>query len=313
MQSGRNKGEDRKTMQYSLFFIQRFKGKVLFNVPMSEHTSFGIGGPADVMAFPQDEGDLKDLIAFCESKGFQFHLLGAGTNLLVRDGGVRGIVVNMSEGFRDISWLDEGKAIVGAGVKLPELVAQARDRGLSGIEFAVNIPGTVGGAVMMNAGAYGGEMADVVEGIETIGRKGQKGFMPKSEIGFSYRKAEIPRGAIVTRAHMRFRSGDPEGIKERMREFRERRKASSAVHSPNAGSIFKNPEGKVAGMLIQEAGLKGERIGGAMVSEAHANYIVNAGRAKAKDVLALMALIRDRVFSMSGIVLEPEIKVIGED
>ncbi|MBZ0220780.1 MAG: UDP-N-acetylmuramate dehydrogenase [Candidatus Methylomirabilis sp.] len=300
-------------MQYSLFFIQRFKGKVLFNVPMSEHTSFRIGGPADVMAFPQDEGDLKDLVAFAESKGFQFHVLGAGTNLLVRDGGVRGIVVNMCEGFKDTSWLDDGKAIVGAGVKLPELVTQARDRGFSGLEFAVNIPGTVGGAVMMNAGAYGGEMADVVEGIEVIGRKGQKGFIPKSELNFSYRRAELPKGAIVTRAHMRFRKSDPEEIKGRMAEFRERRKASSAIHSPNAGSIFKNPEGKIAGKLIEEAGLKGERSGGAMVSEAHANYIVNTGGAKAKDVLTLMALIRDRVFSSKGIVLEPEIKVIGED
>lgn len=313
MQAGRNKGEDRDSMQYSLFFIQRFKGKVLFNVPMSEHTSFRIGGPADVMAFPQDEGDLKDLVAFAESKGFQFHVLGAGTNLLVRDGGVRGIVVNMSEGFRDISWLDDGKAIVGAGVKLPELVAQSRDRGLSGLEFAVNIPGTVGGAVIMNAGAYGGEMAEVVEGIEVIGRKGQKGFIPRSELNFSYRKADLPKGAIVTRAHMRFGKRDPEEIKERMAEFREKRKASSAVSSPNAGSIFKNPEGKIAGRLIEEAGLKGERSGGAMVSESHANYIVNTGRAKAKDVLALMALIRDRVFSLKGIVLEPEIKVIGED
>lgn len=312
MQAGRGR-EDRNSMQYSLFFIQRFKGKVLFNVPMSEHTSFRIGGPADVMAFPQDDGDLKDLVAFAESKGFQFHVLGAGTNLLVRDGGVRGIVVNMCEGFKDTSWLDEGKAVVGAGVRLPELVNQARDRGLSGLEFAVNIPGTVGGAVMMNAGAYGGEMADVVEGIEVIGRKGQKGFIPKSELNFSYRKAVLPKGAIVTRAHMRFRKGGPEEIRARMAEFRERRKASSAIPYPNAGSIFKNPEGRIAGKLIEEAGLKGERSGGAMVSEAHANYIVNAGGAKAKDVLALMALVRDKVFSSLGIVLEPEIKVIGED
>jgi UDP-N-acetylmuramate dehydrogenase len=310
--TGKNKGEDK--VQYSLFFIQRFKGKVLFNVPMSDYTSLRIGGPADVMAFPQDEGDLKDLMAFADAKGFPFYVLGAGTNLLVRDGGIRGIVVNMTEGFKDITWLDNGKAIVGAGVKLPDLVVQSRDRGLSGIEFAANIPGTIGGAVCMNAGAYGGEMKDVIEGIEIAGRKGQKGFIPRSELNFSYRKAELPKGAIVTRAHMIFELRDTEEIRAKITEFRERRKATmNAINFPNAGSIFKNPEGASAGRLIEEAGLKGERSGGAQVSEAHANYIVNTGGARAKDILALMALVRDRVFSSKGVVLEPELKVVGED
>lgn len=310
--TGKNKAEDK--VQYSLFFIQRFKGKVLFNVPMSEYTSLRIGGPADVMAFPQDEGDLKDLLAFAEAKGFPYYVLGAGTNLLVRDGGIRGIVVNMTEGFGDIAWLEDGKAIVGAGVRLPDLVLQARDRGLSGIEFATGIPGTVGGAVCMNAGAYGGEMKDVVEGVETAGRKGHKGFIPKSELNFSYRRSELPRGAVVTRAHMSFSASTPEEIKARIAAFKERRKAAmSAIGFPNAGSVFKNPEGAPAGRLIEEAGLKGERSGGALISEAHANYIVNAGGAKAKDVLALMAIVRDRVFSARGVVLEPEIKVVGED
>lgn len=310
--AGKNKGEDK--VQYSLFFIQRFKGKVLFNVPMSEHTSLKIGGPADVMAFPQDEGDLKDLMAFADAKGFPFYVLGQGTNLLVRDGGIRGIVVNMTEGFGDISWLDDGKAIVGAGVRLPDLVMQAAGRGLSGVEFAVNIPGTVGGAVCMNAGAYGSEMKDVVEGVEIAGKKGHKGFIPRSELGFSYRRAELPRGAIVTRAHMAFEKKDAEEIKTKIASFREKRRASSsAVAFPNAGSIFKNPSTGPAGRLIEEAGLKGEKIGGAQISEAHANYIVNTGGARAKDVLALMALVRDRVFSMKGVVLEPEIKVVGED
>lgn len=311
MQKG--KGEQKVSVQYSLFFIQRFKGKVLFNVPMSEYTSLKIGGSADVMAFPQDDGDLKDLLAFADAKGFPFYILGAGTNLLVRDGGIRGIVVNMTEGFKDISFQEDGKAVIGAGVKLSEAVAQMRDNGLSGLEFGVNIPGTIGGAVSMNAGAYGSEMKDVVEGIEVLGKKGQKGFIPKSELGFSYRRAEIPKGSIITRAHMRFEKKSVEEIKERIKEFRERRKASSPISFPNAGSIFKNPEGKVAGKLIEEAGLKGERVGGAQISEVHANYIVNTGGAKAKDVLALMALIRDRLYSSKGIVLEPEIKVIGED
>lgn len=144
------KGEDKVSAQYSLFFIQRFKGKVLFNVPMSEHTSLKIGGPADVMAFPQDEGDLKDLLSFAETKDFPFFVMGGGTNLLVRDGGIRGIVINMSEGFKDMVW-QEDKAVIGSGVRLAEVLNHCRDAGLSGFEFAAGIPGTLGGAVAMNA------------------------------------------------------------------------------------------------------------------------------------------------------------------
>ncbi len=307
------KAEDKATAQYSLFFIQRFKGKVLFNVPMSEYTSLRIGGMADVMAFPQDEGDLKDLLAFAEAKGFAYYILGAGTNLLVRDAGVRGIVVNMTEGFKDVVWQDEAKASVGSGMKLAELVAQCRDKGLSGIEFAVNIPGTVGGALAMNAGAYGGEMKDVVEGVEVIGRKGVKGFLPKDKLEFSYRKAELPKYSAVTVVNMRFTLSTPDDVREKMREFAEKRKANAKVQYPNAGSVFKNPEGLYAGRLIEEVGLKGEKIGQAQFSPVHANYIINLGGAKAKDVLALMALARDTVYSQKGIVLEPEIKVVGED
>ncbi|MBI5644391.1 MAG: UDP-N-acetylmuramate dehydrogenase [Deltaproteobacteria bacterium] len=302
-----------ETVQYSLFFIQRFKGKVLFNVPMSEYTSFKIGGPADVMAFPQDEGDLKDLIAFAEAKGFPFYILGGGTNLLVRDGGFRGIVINMSEGFKDIAWQEETKAIVGAGVKLSEVLSQCRERGLGGFEFASGIPGTVGGAVLMNAGAYGGEMREVVEGVEVLGKKGQKGFIPRSELGFAYRKAEVPKGAVVVRAHMTFTKITTDAVKEKIKEFKDRRKTTSHIAYPNAGSIFKNPENGFAGRLIEELGLKGERAGDAQVSEVHGNYIVNLGNARAKDVLSLMALVRDRVYRERGVVLEPEIKVIGED
>jgi len=307
------KGEDKVSAQYSLFFIQRFKGKVLFNVPMSEHTSLKIGGLADVMAFPQDEGDLKDLLSFAEAKDFPFFVMGGGTNLLVRDGGIRGIVINMSEGFKDIVWQDN-KAVIGSGVRLVEILNHCRDAGLSGFEFAAGIPGTLGGAIAMNAGAYGSEMKDVVEGVELLGKKGQKLFMPRSEINFSYRKAELPKGAVVVRAHMGFTKKSAEEVKEKIRELREKRKSTSgAIHYPNAGSIFRNPEGMFAGKLIEEAGLKGERSGDAEVSDVHANCIVNLGRARAKDVLTLMALIRDRVYGRKGVVLEPEIKVVGED
>lgn len=310
----KSKAEQGKpSMQYSLFFIQRFKGKVLFNVPMSRYTSLKVGGPADVMAFPQDAGDLKDLIAFAEAKNFPFFILGAGTNLLVRDGGYRGIIINMCDGFKDVTWQDDSKVVMGAGVRLVEALALCADRGLSGLEFAAGIPGTMGGAVAMNAGAFGAEMKDIVEGVETIGRKGRKGFIPASEIGFSYRSSNLPKDVVVVRVHLNLKPADRQEIKERIKFFRERRKAASNVMFPNAGSVFKNPPDNYAGRLIEEAGLKGERCGEAQVSDVHANYIVNIGDAGAKDVLALMATVRDRVYSRTGVVLEPEIKVIGED
>ncbi len=308
------KGDNEKmSVQYPLFFIQRFKGKVLFDVPMSGHTSLRIGGNADVMAFPQDETDLKDIVNFAESKGFDYYIMGAGTNLLVRDGGVRGIVVNLSEGFKDIVWNDDLGADVGAGVMLPELVQLCAKKGLSGLEFASGIPGTVGGAVAMNAGAYGGEIKDVIDAVEVITKKGQRLFIPKGELEFSYRHSELPKGSIVVRAHMAFKKEDPAAIREKIKDIKDKRKGASGIHYPNAGSIFKNPPECPAGRLIEEAGFKGLKTGDAMVSDVHANYIVNTGNAKAKDVLSLMAQIRDKVYGEKGIVLEPEIKVIGED
>ncbi len=298
--------------QYSLFFIQRFKGKVLFNVPMSDHTSFGIGGSADVMAFPQDDGDLKELLNFAESKRFKYYVLGGGSNVLVRDGGFRGIVMNMADGFGEITWIDDTRAVVGVGVKLSRLLNECLKRGLGGVEFVAGIPGTVGGAVIMNAGAYGFEMKNTVEGVEFVGRKGKRGFMPSAEIGFEYRKSDMPKGTVAVRVHMSFTKKDPEEMRELIESYRHRRKATSMVGYPNAGSIFMNPEGRIAGRLIDEAGLKGLRCGDAVVSEVHANYIINTGKATAHDVLSLMATIRDRVYRSKGVLLEPEIKIIGE-
>ncbi|MBI5599861.1 MAG: UDP-N-acetylmuramate dehydrogenase [Deltaproteobacteria bacterium] len=301
------------TKQFDLFFVQRFKGKVLFGVPMSDYTSIRIGGPADVMAFPQDEADLADLLTFAASKNFPLFVLGRGTNLLVRDSGIRGIVVNMNEGFKDMLWVEGEKAISGAGVMLAGLLKECEEKGLGGLEFACSIPGTVGGAVVMNAGAYGGEMKDVVEGVEVLNRKGKKGFLTASEIDFSYRATGLPKDAIVIRAHLKFERKDPAAIAAKIKEFRKKREETAAVKYPSAGSVFKNHGLEPAGRLIEEAGLKGCSVGDARISDAHANYIVNAGGARARDVLGLMALVRDRVYSTRGIVLEPEIKVVGED
>jgi UDP-N-acetylmuramate dehydrogenase len=310
-------GEKKVARQYPLFFVQRFKGKVLFNVAMCEYTFLLIGGPADVMAFPRDDGDLKDLLVFANTKNYPAFILGAGTNLLVRDGGIRGIVVNMTEGFKDITWQEETgetlACVVGAGLSLARMVSVCTERGLTGLEFASGIPGTLGGAVIMNAGAYGHEMKDVVEGVEILDRKGKRGFLSRADLAFAYRSADIPEGAVVVRVHMRFEKKDPGEIKKSTEQYRARRKLTSDIRLPNAGSIFKNPEGYVTGKLVEEAGLKGVRYGDAQISEVHGNYIVNLGNAKAKDVLALISLIRDKIYSLKGIVLEPEIKVVGED
>jgi len=307
--------KERKAMaeQFNLFQIERFKGKALFNVPMSRYTSLKIGGNADCMAFPKDETDLRDILSFAASKNFPVHLIGAGTNLLVRDGGIRGVVVNMSEGFSDINWTGEDICIAGSGLRLAELLSEASRRGLTGLEFACGIPGTIGGAVIMNAGAYGGEMKDVVEGIEILTAKLKKGFLSRAELKFSYRHSAVPQGAIILRAHMRFEKNTPDGVEGRMKEFRKKRETTMAIRFPNAGSIFKNPEGFSAGKLIDETGLKGKRIGDAAISEIHANYIVNTAHATARDVLSLMALMRDTVHRNTGIVLEPEIRVMGDD
>jgi UDP-N-acetylmuramate dehydrogenase len=300
--------------QYPLIFVERFKGRILFNVPLAEFTSFGIGGPAEVMAFPLDESDLKEILHFAASRKFPFFIMAMGTNLLVRDGGFRGIVINMRDGLKGVEWNDEScTAVVGAGEKTAAFVAGAAERGLAGMEFACAIPGSMGGAVVMNAGAHGRDMSDVVDGVEVMDLKGKKRFVPAAEMRVSYRSSEIGDDLVVTRVHLRLQRDDPEKIRKRIRALVEKRKASAPVLPANAGSIFKNPEGDYAGRLIEKAGFKGLSEGGAVVSEAHANYIVNRGGARAADVLSLMATLRDGVYRRFGILLEPEIKVIGED
>lgn len=290
-----------------------FKGRILFDVPMKEYTSIKIGGPADVMVFPKDADDLIAILKFASNKGFPVFVMGSGTNLLVRDNGIRGIVINLSDDFHEIVWTGDDKVTAGAGVRLMELANLCRDKGLSGLEFAVGIPGAIGGSVFMNAGAYGGEMKDVIEKIEAVDIKGKMHTFDKASLKFSYRKCELPADMIITKVYLRLQKGSPDEIKKRMKECKDKRKAAQAINLPNAGSIFKNPQGSSAGMLMEESGLKGVKIGRAQISEAHGNYIVNLGHASARDVLALIAIARDKIFKIKGILLETEIKVIGED
>jgi UDP-N-acetylmuramate dehydrogenase len=223
----------------------------------------------------------------------------------------------MTEGFKDISWQEETNetmaCVVGAGLSLARMVSVCTEKGLTGLEFAYGIPGTLGGAVVMNAGAYGHEMKDVTEGVEILDKKAKRGFLSRADLAFAYRSAQIPEGAVVVRIHMRFKKKDPELIKKSIEEYKKRRERTSDIRLPNSGSIFKNPQGLVAGKLVEEAGLKGVRSGDAQISEVHGNYIVNLGNARARDVLTLISIMRDRIYSLKGIVLEPEIKIVGED
>ncbi|MBI5286569.1 MAG: UDP-N-acetylmuramate dehydrogenase [Deltaproteobacteria bacterium] len=290
-----------------------FKGRILFDVSMKDYTSFRIGGPADVMAFPVEEDDLMGILQFATARGLPVFTLGAGTNLLVRDRGIRGVVVNLTEGFKGLKWNGDNRVVAGAGVRLMDLAIKCKERGLSGLEFAVGIPGTLGGAVVMNASAYGGEMKDVVDAVEGVTLTGQWASLDKESIGFRYRGCDLPGDVVITNVHMRFKKDTVNGIEQRMKAMRKKRATTQKVTFLNAGCIFKNPEGVSAGRLIEEVGLKGARVGNAQTSRVHANYIVNLGSAKATDVLNLMALIRDKVYQEKGILLEIEVKVVGED
>ena len=285
---------------------------IRFSEPMSQHTSFKVGGPAELFFEPADVEELKKTLGFVIEHKIPYYVIGNGTNLLVGDNGIRGAIIKVGESFGEIDIVGE-EITVECGVLLSTLSKAAARNALTGLEFASGIPGYLGGAVAMNAGAYGGEMKDVVEKIEAVDIKGQTHTFDKASLKFSYRKCELPADMIITKAYLRLQKGSPDEIKKRMKECKDKRKATRAINLSNAGSIFKNPQGSSAGMLIEESGLKGVKIGGAQISEAHGNYIVNLGNASARDVLALIAIARDKIFKIKGILLETEIKVIGED
>jgi UDP-N-acetylmuramate dehydrogenase len=289
------------------------QGKVLYRVLMKRYTSFKIGGLAEVMVFPETITDLKTTVEFCQNKGIPWRVIGKGTNLLVKDGGIEEIIINMSNTFQQVELIDDLAIRAGAGLRLARLVKFCQVSGLEGMEFAAGIPGTVGGAIVMNAGADGKEIADVIskasiykykEGISGIERKNMK---------FSYRHMEKPDSAIFLEAEFSLKKGDPIEIRERIVEGLRKRRNSQPLSMPSAGSIFKNPPDDYAGRLIDKAGLKSMRIGDAQVSETHANFIVNRGRARARDVIELIESIRKEIKKQSGVKLELEVEIIGRD
>ncbi|KXG78587.1 UDP-N-acetylenolpyruvoylglucosamine reductase [Fervidicola ferrireducens] len=286
--------------------------RVKIDEPMKYHTSFRIGGPADVMVLPQDVDEIRKVVNYCNQNSIPFFVMGNGTNLLVRDKGIRGVVIKIAQNFNDVKV--EGNIIKARAGALLSLVAKAAlENGLTGLEFASGIPGTLGGAIIMNAGAYDGEMAKVVREVVVMDLKGEISSMKNEELDFSYRWCKLQTGGkIVLEAKLELEAGAYEDIKRKMEEFSKRRKMKQPLNMPSAGSTFKRPPGNYAGFLIEKAGLKGFKVGDAMVSELHAGFIVNTGNATAKDVLSLIEIIQNRVKEKFGILLEPEIKVVGE-
>jgi UDP-N-acetylmuramate dehydrogenase len=288
------------------------KGEIRCGAPMSEYTSYRVGGPADCLVFPADADDLKKILGWCRLENRPYFLLGNGTNLLVRDGGIRGCVVSLS---RLTGIEEDGDCIVraGAGEPLGRLVEFACRRNLAGLEFAAGIPGSVGGALVMNAGAFQGEMKGVVECVRFMDAAERVFTRTNEGCRFAYRYMYMQNGEVILEGRFRLKRDGEEEIRTRIDEIIKKRMARHPYDLPSAGSVFKNPSAEPAARLIEGAGLKGTTIGGAQVSEKHANFIVNCGRARAQDVLALIRLVQDRVFQEKGIRLEPEIRIVGEE
>ena len=291
-------------------FAEKIGCEVKRNVPLSGFTTFKIGGPAELMVIPRSADALSQTVKKCFESGITPFILGNGSNLLVADSGIKGVTLYI--GALDGISLEGGEIIrCAAGVSVSRLCCFALENGLAGLEFAYGIPGSVGGAIYMNAGAYGGEFSQVTAGCEFIDKDGELRRMEAADMQLSYRHSVFSEnGGIVTAAFLRLHQGDSTEIRERMNGFLEQRRDKQPLQYPSAGSVFKRPEGFYAGALIEQCGLKGKSIGGAQVSEKHAGFIINTGGATASDVLALIELIQKTVLKETGVLLEPEIKVV---
>ncbi|WP_179136970.1 UDP-N-acetylmuramate dehydrogenase [Candidatus Entotheonella palauensis] len=298
-------------------------GRKRFHQPLARYSSFRIGGSADALVLVEDIENLKTLQAIALAHDIPLFILGGGSNLLIRDGGIRGIVVAMRGTFRTCrvvpcadepeSGCQRAEVHAGAGCSLSRLAMQLAQQSWSGLEFAYGIPGTLGGAMIMNAGTHLGDLSQVVIAAQVLLASGRVETIPSQDLGLRYRGSSYPAASIVVGATLRVQQGNRDTIESAMRESNERRQRTQPLWLPNAGSIFKNPPGTAAARLIDELGLKGTRIGGAMISPVHANFLVNVDGAKATDVEALMQLIRTRVYEAYGIELEPEVRIVGEE
>ena len=280
---------------------------------MDQYSTFRVGGRAEAICFPSELALLRQVVSFLSNSDIPYLVIGKGSNLLVRDGGIEGIVIILRGELAAIVKDGEGGDTLraGGGATIGDLLSYCADNNLSGPEFLAGIPGTMGGAVFMNAGAFGKELGEMVEEIYVVTRGGELVVMGRSQLAFSYRQLSLAGGTVIHGVKLRLHKDTGVGVRGRILDYLRRRKESQPLDLPSAGSVFRNPPGDYAGRLIEGAGLKGKRIGGAMISRKHANFIVNSGGARAGDVLSLMDLARNRVRDMTGIELEPEIRIVG--
>ena len=290
---------------------ERFGARLRKGASLAELTSFRIGGPADLLLIVENEEELRAAMAAAWRKRVAAFCLGLGTNLLVSDRGVRGLVLRLGEGLAGLEF-DGSQVRAGAAARFGRLVEEAVERALEGLEFGEGIPGSVGGGLMMNAGAFGGEMAQVVRYVHGVTEQGESLRLSGEEVGFSYRRTALPPRFVITRVDFELKPGDGASLRARVAELSAKRNARQPRGLPNAGSVFKNPPGNFAGRLLEGAGLKGARMGGAAFSTEHANFIVNLGSARAEDVRGLIELARSRVKERSGVSLEPEVRMVGD-
>jgi UDP-N-acetylmuramate dehydrogenase len=280
--------------------------------PMSRHTTFRVGGPVTLMALPKSRQEAITAIREAAAVGIIPFYLGKGSNLLVSDAGIDGFVIKNVSGADGIRQEDERTLYVESGVSLAQAAVYAMERGLSGMEFAHGIPGTLGGAVWMNAGAYDGEMSQIVTEAHYVTREGESHCLPASQLGFGYRHSVFSDSDhLILGARLVLTPGEREAIQQRMAQLMEQRRAKQPLEFPSGGSTFKRPPGHFAGALIEGCGLKGARVGDAQVSEKHAGFVINLGGASCEDVLGLMTLVRKRVLQETGVLLEPELRLIG--
>ncbi|MEE0171832.1 MAG: UDP-N-acetylmuramate dehydrogenase [Dorea formicigenerans] len=289
------------------------KDSILIDEPMSRHTTFRVGGPADFFVTPKAKEEVRDVICICKEAGMPYYIIGNGSNLLVSDAGYRGVIVQIYKEMNEVKV--EGDLVKAqAGALLSGIAAKALGAELSGFEFASGIPGTIGGACVMNAGAYGGEMKDVLESVTVLTGEGKIIELGRNELELGYRTSVIAKkGYIVLGAVLKLERGDGEKIKTYMDELKEKRVTKQPLEYPSAGSTFKRPEGYFAGKLIEDAGLRGFQVGGAQVSEKHCGFVINRDHAAAADIMELMRQVQIRVKENSGVDLEPEVKRLGDE
>lgn len=289
------------------------KDSILTDEPMSRHTTFRVGGPADFFVTPKAKEEVRDVIRICKEAGMPYYIIGNGSNLLVSDAGYRGVIVQIYKEMNEVKV--EGDLVKAqAGALLSGIAAKALGAELSGFEFASGIPGTIGGACVMNAGAYGGEMKDVLESVTVLTGEGKIIELVRNELELGYRTSVIAKkGYIVLGAVLKLERGDGEKIKTYMDELKEKRVTKQPLEYPSAGSTFKRPEGYFAGKLIEDAGLRGFQVGGAQVSEKHCGFVINRDHATAADIMELMRQVQIRVKENSGVDLEPEVKRLGDE